>query len=782
MEQTPKASVMPLRIALILLPAPQMSADSLSALLPELATSGLLSFEPSSNQQLINIIVDDANGASEQANNRFEQQLQTTVNAINDGKLVLFSNNQQALLMLPALKAAQLRLHPHAVLSAMQTSAVETNSVEHSATAKNSNNHENVLSAAFAQAKRELNSDCHIESYQDLSSAEQFSAVYQLIEKLATRTHHRNPINQGVALGPKQAKSHFWFSNFHQARVAAISFTDNAAAKSANDSAMNAVTTSYVLTQGTGFIAPKSLLNTNRLMFILAGQTQAELKAALDKLSNALTQISSLEASEPNSHARQLALLDLMQNNLQQASDNFQQNQQAPQGQSQQAYQAVLQASSIENLQQELDAFNDALANLFADASNAGLIQYKTPAGSYFSSTPLAASASKQAGLAFVYPGVGTVYADMLSELHQYFPALYARLEREGDLKSMLQAEDIYHLDPKHAAKMSLGDLAIAGVGSSYLLTQLLVNEFNIQPDFALGYSMGEASMWASLGVWENPHALINKTQTDPLFTSAISGKLTAVRQAWQLTEQDADIVWNSFVVRSEAAPIQALLNDYPRAYLAIIQGDTCVIAGCEQQCKALLAALGKRGIAANRVTAMHTQPAMQEHCNVQDFYQQPLKSALPSDITFISAADLTAKQTVSEQALSSQVVAQSIANTFCQTLDFTALVHHAQNQGAKLFVEVGADRQNCTLIDKIAKQDSKSAHQACCTVPVNAKGSSDVTSLLKALGQLISHNVPMSLQPFIDGLKREQARCQLALAHDTVASSNEHHLLREEV
>ena len=116
----------------------------------------------------------------------------------------------------------------------------------------------------------------------------------------------------------------------------------------------------------------------------------------------------------------------------------------------------------------------------------------------------------------------------------------------------MLQAEKTYADD---AQEMSLSELAIAGVGSSYLLTQLLCEEFKVQPDFALGYSKGEASMWASLNVWKNPHALIEMTQTSPIFTTAISGELTAVRQDWQLSS-DESIQWNSFVVRSESTQL----------------------------------------------------------------------------------------------------------------------------------------------------------------------------------------------------------------------------------
>ncbi|PKG74065.1 PfaB family protein [Shewanella sp. GutCb] len=734
---------MPLRIALLVLPSIELDNDELAALLPELNrtdvnSSGLGSTKGVSLvDSIVKITVDDFKDAS------FEKQLDRTISAIEDGKLVQLNTTEHALLMMPALKAAQLRIHPHAQLTAMQRANTNSNNTADSS-----------LTSALAQAKRDGAHLSKLEQHNDLDSKAQFAAVHQLISQLASRTHFRNELNNSVALSPKQARSHYWFTEHHQARVAAISFNNGPQS------------VSFVIAQGTGFIAAKSLLNHQRLQFIVCGDNQAELSLAITTLAAELESLaaehSGRSANTRHSENSDTSVLQAMVNNLQQYATAGTKAQLC----------AVLNASSVAAMQFELSALKAAVAKTITEQT-----QYKTPSGSYFTAHALGNQA--EAGLAFVYPGVGTVYADMLSELHQYFPALYAKLEREGDLKSMLQAEQIYHLDPKHAAAMDLGDLAIAGVGSSYILTQLLTDEFKVRPDFALGYSMGEASMWASLGVWRNPHELISKTQKDALFTSVISGKLTAVRQAWQLGNNEPDIVWNSFVVRSPAAPIKALLVDYPRAYIAIIQGDTCVIAGCESQCRALLSALGKRGIAANRVTAMHTPPAMVEHHNVVSFYQQPLRDELPNDIKFISAANLCGSeprhQAINNSSnqvgnqLDSQLVAQSIADTFCHTLDFTALIHSAQRQGAKLFVELGADRQNCTLIDKIAKQDSQDASAAallenapCCTVPMNAKGSSDAVNLIKALGQLISHGVPMSVTPLIDGLVREIARTTL--------------------
>ncbi|AQS37344.1 PfaB family protein [Shewanella psychrophila] len=732
-------SEMPLRIALLVLPASldlskSLDADTLSletpevakqlsVLLPDLHNSTLLQ-----TTELVSIKVDD-----------FEANLTATIESIEQGKLVQISTPTSSLLMMHALKAAQNRIHPHAQLAAMQMQAGSDSAASADACMADA-----CMESALSQAKRKPDSVSKRFDLPELNSTEQFDAVCELIKDLASRTHHRD----AAAIGPKQATSHYWFTDHHQARVVAINLTNSVQNRASQSSSSNCI--SFVVSQGTGFIAPRSIIHANRLQFVVSSDTQAGL---IDALGSLKAQLANNSTSE--------SLLTLMRDNLFAFEANG----------STDTYAIALQASSVEAMLQELKAMVETLPKVMAEKGQAhssqSSLQYKTPAGSYFTAEPLGSSA--QSGLAFVYPGVGTVYSDMFSELHGYFPSLYSQLEREGDLKSMFQADAIYNLDPKVTPAMPLGDLAIAGVGSSYLLTQLLVKEFDITPNFALGYSMGEASMWASLGVWNDPHSLIEKTKTDPLFTTAISGKLTAVRKAWQLDNRDADIVWNSFVVRSKAAPIKTLLPEFPHAYLAIVQGDTCVIAGCETQCRELLARMKKRGIAANRVTAMHTSPAMEEHANVEQFYHQPLLESLPTDIKFISAASGDTCVSNARGGLDSQVVSRSIADTFCNTLDFTALIHSAQKQGVKLFVELGADRQNCTLIDKIAKQDHQCGGEStdfpCCTVPVNAKGGDDITTLLKALGQLISHRVPLTVTPLIDGINREIALSQLKAA-----------------
>ena len=657
---------------------------------------------------------------------------------------IRFEYQQQvrSLYLLDGLMAAQLHLHAEAYISALAQiqaeTAEETNTI-------NTNTVERCLNSAFSLAKR----DCAqaVNGYAQAGNlASQLNVLAQAVEALSHRSLKgiapMLDATDAAQLTEQHAKPHaekpvktaelgYWFTKPHQARVLSLNLFGKAPQASTAQS--------LILTQGTRLI-PQQLLNANRLFIPISGNTLESLTVQLSQLIDSLD----LSANFPDT--------DWL---CSQGRDWFKRYQ------AKDELALVLMADSLEELMQEAKAMRAYIektqqtpAPTPAQTPATNLV-FKTPAGSYFAASPLG-----DKGLTFVYPGVGTVYPNMFSDLHGYFPELYRELEREGNLAAMLQAEAIYqgaayaktaiNVSVKDAAEMSLSQLAISGVGASYLFSQLLTRVFNIQPQLALGYSMGEAAMWASLDIWQTPHALINATQNSAIFNQEISGPLLAVRRDWQLSE-DAPLVWNSFLVRASRAEINTLLADFPRVYLAIEQGDTCILAGCEASCLQLLKRLNKRGIASNKVTAMHTPPSQSQHSAIQGFYTLGLKAnACETQVRFISAAQQSAV------SIDSQSIAKSIADTFCAPLNFTALINTAYNQGARLFVEVGADRQTSTLIDKIGRQLELGAdgvqtqEQPIFAMACNAKGSDTITSLLKCLAQLISHRVPLSLAPLM--------------------------------
>ncbi|WP_447078155.1 PfaB family protein [Shewanella algae] len=377
-----------------------------------------------------------------------------------------------------------------------------------------------------------------------------------------------------------------------------------------------------------------------------------------------------------------------------------------------------------------------------------------TPNGSVFCAKPLG-----PARLCFVYPGVGTAYHGMLGALKQAFPRSYADFEAAAtaenvalstllptalsDVSNETTLSDKEEATPSPAPTMTLAEQAVAGVGASVLLTQILRREFKLRPAFAIGYSMGEAAMFAANGVWDKPFALVKPTLESRIFSEQISGALTAVRQEWQLDARDA-IGWNSFLLRIDTGSITPLLQNpaYSRVYLAIRQGPSCVLAGDEAQCRALIKALGKRGVAANRVTAMHTPAALRVKPELTAFYNRPLSGELeqPQPI-YISAGS---EQPLKPARLERKPIAETIATCFSQPLDVESLLQRARKHGAQLFLEVGADSQTSSIIQAMAgKQLSSDIKAFGCDR--KHSGAADNKALLKALARLISHRVPLA-------------------------------------
>ena len=654
------------------------------------------------------------------------------------------------LLMIPALQAAKLKWPSHAILSSLQCASSTQAPLEKQVPAILQ--HKALLQAKVMHRQKEIKH--HIIFTQNADN--KFAKFIELIDQLMRRTYKNNNHES------------FWFSAPFKGRVATLNFrppekqscSEPLENRINSEIAVNESMSSIVLSQGSKLAVAKPLLHSSRLFFIVTGNNQAQLRQSLIQL-------------ETNIRSKSDDVTLMMQRNL----IDFTQSQQATHNtkeaiikQKESTLTLVIQARSLFELSQEITSILSRLANPLDEKK-----PYHTPTGSVFFPTP-----QGEEGLTFVYPGVGTVYPNMFNELYAYFPQLFAQLEQEGHLSAMLQADKIYSAyqsttNDKEAKRtlpklddISLAELAIAGVGTSYLFTQLLCRSFKLTPRFTLGYSMGEAAMWASLGIWQTPHQLIDKTLNTPLFTSMVSGTLSTVKQAWQQTEP---IHWNSFLVRASVDEINTLLPQYPRAYLAIIQGDTCIISGCEYQCRALLIALNKRGIATNRITAMHTPPAMNVHSDVVQFYHQEIKrenDTAKIKTQFITAAQPQAfsfQQRGNTIAITANKIAHSLADNFCQPLNFPALIQKAQKKGAKLFVEIGADRQNTTLINKIFNQNTDGQQQYH-AMAINTKGGDSISDLLKVIAQLISQNVPLSLAPLLMSFEPERHLSFPAVTH----------------
>ncbi len=644
--------------------------------------------------------------------------------------LSLVLPSKQRLLLLSAVDAAQARLHPQALLQALSHGAHKP---------------QQLLKQAWQQAKRP-----EVEE-RDTLFLEQPLQLEQLCLQLEAFAKRRQV--QKMAGLPFQGKSLALASNspamaliLSQGTALSGSCDETALSGSCMNSscvsslAFGKESTSGLCSQGAPWLLPLTLI--------------ARPKTLLSKAQTALQQAQSRLSQSMSADALARWLTD----ELKALELSFSGT--APEGS--EYYSLALIGKDAAELIAESELLLGQLQKI-TSLAELPVLELITPNGSVFCAKPLG-----PARLCFVYPGVGTAYHGMLGALKQAFPRSYADFEAAATaenvaLSTLLPAalsdisytsalsdaskettlSDKEEATPSPAPTMTLAEQAVAGVGASVLLTQILRREFKLRPAFAIGYSMGEAAMFAANGVWDNPFALVKPTLESRIFSEQISGALTAVRHEWQLDARDA-IGWNSFLLRIDADSITPLLQNpaYSRVYLAIRQGPSCVLAGDEAQCRTLIKALGKRGVAANRVTAMHTPAALRVKPELTAFYDRPLSGELeqPQPV-YISAGS---EQPLKPARLERKLIAETIATCFSQPLDVESLLQRARKHGAQLFLEVGADSQTSSIIQAMAgKQLSGDIKAFGCDR--KHSGAADNKALLKALARLISHRVPLA-------------------------------------
>ncbi|MBO2671726.1 PfaB family protein [Shewanella algae] len=645
--------------------------------------------------------------------------------------LSLVLPSKQRLLLLSAVDAAQARLHPQALLQALSHGAHKP---------------QQLLKQAWQQAKRP-----EVEE-RDTLFLEQPLQLEPLCLQLEVFAKRR--LAQKMAGLPFQGKSLALV--FSSPAMALILSQGTALSDSCLNSscvsglAFGKESTSGLCPQGAPWLLPLTLIASPKTLL-------SEAQTALQQAQSRLSQSMSADA-----------LARWLTDELKTLEQSFSGT--APEGG--EYYSLVLIGKDAAELIAESELLLGQLRKItsLAEVPELELI---TPNGSVFCAKPLG-----PARLCFVYPGVGTAYHGMLGALKQAFPRSHADFEAAATaenvaLSTLLPAalsdisytsslsdasnetalSDKEEATPSPAPTMTLAEQAVAGVGASVLLTQILRREFKLRPAFAIGYSMGEAAMFAANGVWDKPFALVKPTLESRIFSEQISGALTAVRQEWQLDARDA-ICWNSFLLRIDTGSITPLLQNpvYSRVYLAIRQGPSCVLAGDEAQCRALIKALGKRGVAANRVTAMHTPAALRIKPELTVFYDRPLSGELeqPQPI-YISAGS---EQPLKPARLERKQIAETIATCFSQPLNVESLLQRARKHGAQLFLEVGADSQTSSIIQAMAgKQLSSDIKAFGCDR--KHSGAADNKALLKALARLISHRVPLATAALYPQLAR---------------------------
>ncbi len=371
---------------------------------------------------------------------------------------------------------------------------------------------------------------------------------------------------------------------------------------------------------------------------------------------------------------------------------------------------------------------------------------WKTPKGSYFTAAP------NPCGVCFMYPGIGASYIGLGRALFRLFPALWPLMEAKTyDLGNSLKDHRLHpkSLTPitfketkalENALRLNLAEMAECGVAYSCVYTAIFRDVFKVSADFAAGYSMGEVSMFAALDVWQEPALMGERLENSHTFTRRLSGELLALDDAWgKSLNNDSDNSWQTFSIRATQAEVDAASEGLARVYCTIINTqDNLIIGGHPDDCRELLKRLGVKGMNLGIANAIHSPPAENDYGAMTTLYDLAVNDKIPTQI-YSSSCYLPVPQF-------QKAIAHSIATCLCKSVDFPRLINALHNKGANVFIEMGPGRSLSSWVDKILPD--KNTTSLC----VNAKGSSDELTLLRALAKIVSHGVPIDLSCLYSG------------------------------
>ncbi|HEY5834345.1 beta-ketoacyl synthase N-terminal-like domain-containing protein, partial [Streptomyces sp.] len=403
----------------------------------------------------------------------------------------------------------------------------------------------------------------------------------------------------------------------------------------------------------------------------------------------------------------------------------------------------VLVGTGREELRRQAELAVGGLA-----AAHAAGKEWSTPSGSFFTGQPIGPDAK----VALVYPGAFNSYPGLGQDLFRAFPELLARFEEEAaEPDRTFRAADLYprtQVTPGRRELMQLearlGDdlpfMLATGTTFANLYTDLVRETLGVPVHGAFGYSLGESSMLFATGGWQRAARRDDRISTTPLFKDRLCGPRRTVRELWDLPESTPDeAVWACHVLLTDAARVRAALDRYERVFLTHVNTPTeVVIAGDPGQCRALIAELDCPAARSPVNSVMHCPVADGELAGLAELNDHPVGSL--GGLELLSAYDYAPIG-----SLDQATVADRIARTLRDTIDFPRLVETAYESGYRYFIEVGPGA-TCTrwVHDTLGER----AHVA---VGVDRRGVSSTRSLAGLVARLVAHGLSVDLSVLFD-------------------------------
>ncbi len=409
---------------------------------------------------------------------------------------------------------------------------------------------------------------------------------------------------------------------------------------------------------------------------------------------------------------------------------------------SQETYALVILGRRKDELSKECQRAFQGITRAFEQGDD-----WKTPLGSYFTANPLA----KKGTVAYAYPGAFGSYVGLGRDIFRLFPKIWDDpvIKNTSDciakIDKLIYPRSLNKLSVRQLEKIekelvdNILSMLEVEMGFATVITLVMKDYFQIQPQSAFGYSLGETSMLCAQGVWANFSERSDALNSSALFKTRLSGPKDAVREYWKLPQnhnrQENEEIWSTYVLMASASEIMNCLKHENRVYLTQINTPKeAVIAGDPEACQRVIKTLNCDAFRAPLNHAIHCEAMRSEYDELVKLNTLPIQNI--SKTTIYSAVDY---QPID---LDAELVSHHVAKGLCQPLDFPRLVNRVYDDGSRIFIEAGAGSICSRWIDEILGQKEH------ITISLNRRGTDDFTSIVKALAQLLSHRVPVDLSP----------------------------------
>ncbi len=384
----------------------------------------------------------------------------------------------------------------------------------------------------------------------------------------------------------------------------------------------------------------------------------------------------------------------------------------------------ALIASSMDDLKTKLAEAGKQL--------DAGKESINDPRGIYFQQNPLAQSGK----VAFLYPGQGSQYTNMLRDLTVQFPAVRACFERanealQGKLPQAL-SEYIYPVPTPDEAEqqanqqaLTATDVAQPALSAASLAMNQLLHQVGITPDFVAGHSFGEIVALYQAGVF---------SESDMLALAATRGRLMA-----EAAGPDAGTMAAVRAGREEVANIVAGISDLTLANLNAPQ--QTVISGTQTAVETAVARLKEHNITANLLPV-----ACAFHSPLVASARDKLAAFMESELQF-NTPHITAYANTTAQAypLEPSQIRAILSDQLAMPVEFQQEIETMYADGARIFVESGPKTVLTSLLGQIL---ANRPHLAVATDHPKKHG---LETFTKALAQLAAHGLVLSLESIFE-------------------------------